>query len=121
MQSLDRRNLHRLPLEMYLNTYVADRPSRGFTSNLSESGLYLNTVAREPLAPATPVGLEFTLPGVPETIWAAGEYCYDGVDDYLNGSGIRFVAMAGLHERMLREYLRDARRKRWSGPRRPTV
>jgi hypothetical protein len=121
MQSLDRRYGHRLPLEMYLNSYVADRPSRGFTSNLSETGLYLNTVSHQPLAPLTPVGLEFSLPGVSETIWAAGEYCYDGLDDYLNGSGIRFVAMAGLHERMLREYLRDARKKRWSGPRRPMV
>jgi hypothetical protein len=105
MLSTDRRYLHRLPLEMYLNTYVADRPSRGFTSNLSESGL----------------GLEFNLPGTSETIWAAGQYCYDEVDDYMNGSGIRFVAMAGLHERLLREYLREARRKRWSGPRRPMV
>ena len=121
MLSTDRRYLHRLPLEMYLNTYVADRPSRGFTSNLSESGLYLNTVAREPLAPLTPVGLEFNLPGTSETIWAAGQYCYDEVDDYMNGSGIRFVAMAGLHQRILHEYLREARRKRWSGPRRPMV
>ena len=121
MLSTDRRFLHRLPMEMYLNTYVADRPCRGFTSNLSESGLYLNTVTRQPLPPFTPVGLEFTLPGVSETIWAAGEFCYDEIDDYLNGSGIRFTAMAGLHERMLREYLREARQKRWSKPRRLLV
>ena len=121
MLSTDRRYLHRLPLEMYLNTYVEDRPSRGFTSNLSESGLYLNTVALERVAPLTQVGLEFNLPGVSETIWAAGQYCYDKPDEYLNGAGIRFMAMAGLHQRILREYLHDARRKRWTGPRRPMV
>ena len=118
MLTLDRRYGHRLQMEMYLNTYVCDRPYRGFTTNLSETGLYLNTLSREPLPPRTPVGLEFTLPGIPETIWAAGEMCYDGVDDYFSGSGIRFVAMAGLHDRMLREYLKDARRKRFLVPKR---
>jgi hypothetical protein len=117
MLTLDRRYGYRLPLEMYLNTYVADRPTRGFTTNLSETGLYLNTLTRDPLPPRTPVGLEFALPGLPETIWAAGEMCYDGIDAYFNGSGIRFVAMAGLHERMLREYLKEARRKRFLNPR----
>jgi hypothetical protein len=121
MLSQDRRYGYRLPLEMYLNTYVADRPSRGFTSNLSETGLYLNTVSHAPLAPRTPLGLEFTLPGSSETIWAAGELCYDAVDDYMNGSGIRFVAMAGLHERLIRDYLKEARRQRWLKPRRPLV
>jgi hypothetical protein len=118
MLSSDRRCGYRLPMEMYLNTYVADRPSRGFTSNLSETGLYLNTLSHEPLAPHTPVGLEFSLPGVKETIWAAGELCYDELDEYLNGSGIRFVAMAGLHERMLQEFLREARRARYRQARR---
>src|SRR4051812_47844165 len=113
MLSLDRRYGHRLPLELYLNTYVADRPTRGFTSNLSETGLYLNTLTRDVLPPATPVGLELTLPGVPETIWAAGELCYDEPDEYLQGSGIRFVRMAGLHERMLREYLKSQRKQRY--------
>ena len=121
MMSQDRRYGYRLPMEMYLSTYVADRPNRGFTTNLSETGLYLNTLARKPLPPRTPVGLEFTLPGWSETIWAAGEMCYDELDDYFNGSGIRFTAMAGLHERMLREYLQEARKKRWAAPRRTIV
>jgi hypothetical protein len=118
MLTLDRRYGHRLPLEMYLNTYVADRPQRGFTTNLSETGLYLNTLSHVPLPPRTPVGLEFSLPGSPETIWAAGELCYDSPDDYFHGNGIRFLAMAGLHERMLRDYLREARRNRFLLPKR---
>jgi hypothetical protein len=121
MQTLDRRFGYRLPLELYLNTYVADRPTRGFTSNLSETGLYLNTLSHEPLPPRTPVGLELELPGLPETIWAAGELCYDAPDDYFNGAGIRFLRMASMHERMLRAYLRDARRRRYQGRRVPIV
>ena len=118
MLTTDRRFGYRLPLEMYLNAYIADRPQRGFTSNVSESGLYLNTLNREPLPPQTPVGLEFTLPGIPETIWAAGELCFEGEDEYFLRSGIRFTAMAGLHERMLRAYLKEARRLKYSYPRR---
>src|SRR4051812_33467711 len=105
MMALDRRYVNRVPLEMYLNTYVMDRPHRAVSVNLSESGVFLNTVARDPLPPRTPVGLEFTLPGVRETIWAAGEMRYDAIDDYFYGNGIRFVAMASLHERMLRQFL----------------
>jgi hypothetical protein len=115
--SQDRRYGYRLPLELYLNTYVADRPARGFTTNLSETGLYVSTLSRDRLAPRTPVGLEFALPGIPETIWAAGEMCYDTDDDYFTRSGIRFTAMANLHARMLREFLKQTWRQRYRGPR----
>src|SRR5690242_17312088 len=86
----DRRYEQRVPLEMYLNAYVDDRPQRGFTVNLSESGLYLNTINRARLPPLTRFGLELALPGIAETIWAAGQLCYDAVDDYFYGEGIRF-------------------------------
>jgi hypothetical protein len=58
------------------------------------------------------VGLEFKLPGMPETIWAAGETCRDTMDDYFYGMGVRFTAMASLHQRMLRDYCRRVRRQR---------
>lgn len=109
---LDRRFDPRVPLEIYLNAYVADRPQRAFSLNLSESGVYLNTLPHDPLPPHTPVGLEFTLPGTHETIWAAGEMAYDTPDDYFSGNGVRFVAMARLHHQLLRRFLIDARRRR---------
>jgi hypothetical protein len=109
----ERRFDGRVPLEMYLNAYVDDRLQRGFTTNLSETGLYLNTLMHEPMPPNTPVGLEFVLPGVRETIWAAGEICFDAFDDYFLGRGIRFTAMAGLHGRLLREYCYRVRREGW--------
>jgi hypothetical protein len=113
MLSTDRRYGARYPLEMYLNAYVDERQQRGFTLNISETGLFLNTVARAPLPARTPVGLEFQLPGTGETIWAGGEICYDATDDYFLGQGIRFTAMAGLHARIIREYCHQLRRNKW--------
>jgi hypothetical protein len=107
---LDRRYERRVPLEMYLNAYVEDRPHRGFSVNLSESGLYLNTLSRTPLPPLTTVGLELDLPGASETIWAAGLLCYDADDEYFHGEGIRFVAMAHRHLRLLHDFLNARRR-----------
>ena len=118
MLRLDRRFDSRVPLEMFLNAYVAERPHRGFTANVSETGLLLNTLPSESLPPRTPVGLEFTLPGMPECIWAAGEISHESVEDpYFFGRGIRFVTMASLHARMIREYLYRARRLRLLRPR----
>ena len=79
---------------------------------LCERGVFLNTLLQDPNPPRTPVGLEFKLPGMPETIWAAGETCRDTMDDYFYGMGVRFTAMASLHRRMLRDYCRRARRQR---------
>lgn len=115
MSLLDRRIDTRVPLEIYLDAYVEDRRQRGFTVNVSESGLYLNTLPAAMLPPRTPVGLEFTLPGVRDTIWAAGEMCHDVLDDYFCGRGIRFVAMARAHERLLHDFLRRSRLRRWGG------
>jgi hypothetical protein len=104
---VNRRLDSRVSLEMYLNTYVADRPYRAVTVNVSEHGLYLNSLSRTPLPAGTPVGVELTLPG--DTIWAAGQLCFDEMDRYFYGTGVRFVAMARRHARMLHEFL-DLRR-----------
>ena len=111
---LDRRFDDRLPVETYLTAYLDDRPRRGFTVDISERGLYLNTLAQAPQPPRTPLGLELKLPGMPEAIWAAGETRRDNLDDYFYGVGIRFTAMAGRHESMLRDYCQRLRRGRHS-------
>ncbi len=102
--ALDRRIESRVPLEMYLDAYVDDQRQRAFTVNISETGLFVNTLVHEPPPPLTPVALEFTLPGGRDSIWAAGEICYENMDDYFLGHGIRFTGMARLHARMLRDY-----------------
>jgi c-di-GMP-binding flagellar brake protein YcgR len=94
----------RVPAEMYVSAYVLDRPQRGVAVDISESGLYLNALAQDPYPPQTPVGLEFTLPMIGETLWVAGETSRDDVDNYFYGVGVRFTQMARLHRRMIREY-----------------
>jgi hypothetical protein len=101
----ERRLCGRLPLQMYLTAYVQEEARRGFTTNLSDQGLYLNTLRdAPPLPPFSPVGLEFELPGIPVIIWAAGEICFDREDDYFLGQGIRFTAMARRHRRLIHDF-----------------
>jgi hypothetical protein len=130
----NRRFDTRVPAEMYVSAYVLDQPQRAVSVDISESGLYLNALAQSPFPPRTPVGLEFRLPTLSETLWVAGETCHETVDNYFYGFGVRFTQMANLHRRMLREYCWRAsagsrtretvRRARgplmtWSIPRRP--
>lgn len=107
----NRRFDARIPIETYVSTYVMDQPQRAVTLDISESGLYLNALLRDPHPPRTPIGLEIELPGFGETIWVAGETCRDARDDYFYGFGVRFTDMALLHQRMLRAYCRGARRR----------
>jgi c-di-GMP-binding flagellar brake protein YcgR len=107
----NRRFDARIPLEMHVSTFVRDQPKRALTLDISESGLYLNSLPQDPLPPRTPVGLEIDLPGFGETIWVAGETCRDTLDDYFYGFGVRFMDMANLHQRMLRAYCLGARRR----------
>jgi len=103
--NLDRRFDDRLPLETLLCAYVLDRPQRGLAVDISERGVFLNTLLQDPNPPRTPVGLEFSClvclkPSGPlakpaATPWMTTFY----------GMGVRFTAMASLHQRMLRDYL----------------
>jgi hypothetical protein len=108
----NRRFDGRIPLEMHISTYLNDQHKRGFTSDISESGLYLNTLIQDPHLPRTPLGLEFKLPGMSDSIWAVGEMCRDKYDDFFYSVGLRFTRMANSHQRMLTDYCRWQRRIR---------
>ena len=64
----------------------------------------------EPMPPNTPVGLEFVLPGVRETIWAAGLVSHAKGDDLVEGTGLRFTALPKAYARMLRDFCVESRR-----------
>ncbi|MCG5053756.1 MAG: PilZ domain-containing protein [Myxococcales bacterium] len=111
MTQLDRRFDPRIPFETYLTAYMEDRPVRGFTVNISETGLYLNTLPDSLARPTMVMGLELSLPGVPETIWAAGTLCYGTEDAYFLGQGVRFTAMAQRHAELVRRFCYRLRRE----------
>lgn len=96
-----------------MNQYIADRPFRAMAGNLSESGVLLNRVkaTKKRLGDCQRVvGLEFELPGTGETIWARGEICSQGADNYFYTDRVRFTAMPGVHARLLRDYCIESRR-----------
>ncbi len=114
MSARDRRLGFRIPLEIFLNQYVDDQPFRGLTTNLSDTGMFVQ-VATNPLAqalppPGTPVGLEFELPGTNEIIWARGEICYETDGSLVRGRGVCFRAMPRIHARLVRDFCIETRR-----------
>lgn len=113
-----------------VTSYVHDRPVRGLVNNLSDSGMSVSAISMLAPPPGLVVGLELELPGVDDSIWAAAQICYRSDDgrprradatrarrqaawdgSLVSGLGVRFVAMARSHARMIREFCIEARRK----------
>jgi hypothetical protein len=107
----DRRLGFRIPFETMVTSYVHDRPVRGLASNLSDSGMSLSAITMLAPPPGLVVGLELDVPGMDESIWAAARVCYRKDDHLASGLGMRFVAMARSHARMLRDFCVEMRRK----------
>ncbi len=109
------RSQPRIPLTSLCSEIVAEREQFAFVVDLSEHGLRLERPLRG-RADSRIVQLEFTLPEVDEIIWAKGEICFDqlrpahaaGTPGALRTSGVRLVAAAGRHLRMLRDYVHAA-------------
>jgi hypothetical protein len=114
------RTLARVPVETLCSEVVADREQYGLIVDLSESGLKLQRPLRGRVESRI-VQLEFELPDADEIVWAKGEICFDqlwrappgaGASGAIRTSGIRLVAAATRHLRMLRDYVIAAREAR---------
>ena len=113
----ERRDLERVPLEIFLDEYVDDRPHRALTTNLSPTGLHMHRVATRSSRwfrrQSRHVQLEFALPGTRETIWARGEIRYDELGmDLVHATGVALTDMARAHQRLIGDYLYDQRKRR---------
>lgn len=77
--------------------------------DLSEDGLRIQRPIGGPRTRSLQIELE--IPGLDELVWAAGEICFDEVWRVPSGitrtSGVRLVAAASRHRRLLREYVED--------------
>lgn len=113
----ERRDLERVPLSIFLDEYIDDRPHRALTMNLSATGLYMYRAATHRMRlfgrQTRHVQLELTLPGTRDSIWARGEVRYDELGhDMVHGAGVRLVDMARGHQRLVRDYLYEHRRQK---------
>jgi len=102
-----RRRSERVNVGFYVDQYINDDPHRCFTTDLSGIGIYMERLV-EPLERCSNVvQMEIKLPDEDETIWARGEVVYDRFDSLFHGTAVHFTGMARVHQRMLREWLRE--------------
>ena len=108
----NRRLAERVPVGFYVQQVVDDRPQRCFTADVSALGLYMEHPIEAMGRHSNVVQIEIPLPNRKETIWASGEIVYDSFDPLFHGTAVRFTGMARVHQRMLREWLRDTKKQR---------
>jgi hypothetical protein len=103
-----KRSESRITVENLASEVVNDREQLGLIVDLSSTGLRLERRffgrRESPI-----VQLEFELPDADEIVWAKGEVCFDRLKPAPHGpvrsTGIRLVAAATRHLRMLREWV----------------
>ena len=107
---LSKRLDPRIPVETLCSEVIDDREHYGMLVELSPNGVRLE----RPLLgrrDGNIVQLEFELPDADEIIWAKGEVCFDRYRRTPEGpgavrtTGVRLVAAASRHLRMLREWV----------------
>jgi hypothetical protein len=108
----------RVPLDVMYSEYVQERQMLGMIVDASEDGLRVQRLLKRTHTGSRVIQLEFALPGVDEMIWAKGEICFDQMwnakaapTGLVRTSGVRLVAAARKHMRMLREFVND-----WAPP-----
>lgn len=102
----DKRKQHRVPLDIYLNKYVAGVPYMARASDISREGVGLAHLI-EPQLNGRRVGLQFQLPGSEEVIYAEGEIVREWVDGSgeEEGSGVRFTLVTERHRRLIDQFV----------------
>ncbi len=109
MGTFNRRSGFRIPLQLFMNEYVRDNPTRCMAVNLSPTGIYLKGLIQPEPRETKVVGLEFELPGTSELIWARGQVRFDQSDTYFQGSGVEFTGIPQRHSRLVRDYVMGER------------
>jgi hypothetical protein len=103
------RQAPRIATETLCSELVDEREQFGLIVDLSDAGLRLQRPPRG-RSDSRIVQLEFELPEADEIIWAKGEICFDQLwrepaHGVMRTTGVRLVAAASRHLRMLRDYV----------------
>jgi c-di-GMP-binding flagellar brake protein YcgR len=103
------RHYKRLPVDLFVNKFIGDEPFACRTRDLSIDGAYLRKLI-EPskTGDESLIGLEFTLPGNHEVIWASGAVVREDDKNEASGVAIKFVSMADRHRKMLVDFIENA-------------
>ncbi|MBX7097768.1 MAG: PilZ domain-containing protein [Myxococcaceae bacterium] len=102
----EKRKHGRVPLDIYLNKYVAGVPYMARTSDISREGVGLSHLI-EPELSGKRVGLQFQLPGSEEVIYAEGEIVREWCELEEEGSGIKFTLLTERHKRMIESFVQQ--------------
>jgi len=108
--SYSKRLEPRVPVETLCSEVVDEREHFGVLVDLSPRGVRLERSLAGRRAGRI-VQLEFELPDADEIIWAKGEVCFDRYGRAVAGTpavrttGVRLVAAASRHLRMLRDWV----------------
>jgi hypothetical protein len=100
----NKRKTGRVPLDVYINKYVAGVPYMVRASNISSNGLSILSLI-EPSLTGKRVGLQFQLPGNEEVIYAEGEIVREWEAAKIERSGIRFTLLAERHRQLIDGYV----------------
>ena len=104
----NQRKSERAPCDIYLNKIIDEARHLARARDISPDGIWLSKVL-EPVHQGREVGLEFQLPGSSEVIWAAGEVVREDDREVsggnVEGSAVRFTAMADRFRRMIEVYV----------------
>jgi len=100
----EKRRHGRVPLDIYLNKYVAGVPYMARTSDISKEGVALANLIEPDLA-GKRVGLQFQLPGSEEVIYAEGEIVREWAETTEERAGVRFTLLTERHKRMIEQFV----------------
>ena len=100
----EKRKNTRVPLDIYLNKYVAGVPYMARTADISREGVALANLI-EPDQSGKRVGLQFQLPGSEEVIYAEGEIVREWLSTGAEGSGVKFTLLTERHRRLIDQYV----------------
>ena len=115
--STNRRNNIRVPDTRLITEIVSDRPYPASIVNMSATGIFTVKPSSPPLRErdmGKVVQFDIPIPEASESIWAAGKVVFESRRMRAMGAGIKFVAMANSHKRLLDEFVDHLRHEMMS-------